>query len=57
MMEHPSAMKERKRMRMGNRIWLTYFSAPNTSHDEAAAREDYERGDGQKNLGVFSAQI
>ncbi len=29
---------------MGNRIWLTYFSAPNTSHDEAAAREDYERG-------------
>ena len=57
MMKHPSAMKERRRMRMGNRIWLTYFSAPNTSNDEAAAREDDERGDGRMNLGVFSAQI
>ena len=42
---------------MGNQIWLTYFSAPNTSNDEAVAREDYERGDGRTNLGVFSAQI
>jgi hypothetical protein len=33
-------------------------AAPNTSHDEeAAASEDYGRGDGRADLGVFSAQI
>ena len=34
------------------------LAAPNTSHDEeAAASEDYGRGDGRTDLGVFSAQI
>ena len=36
-------------------------AAPNTVHPmhdgEAAASEDYGRGDGRTNLGVFSAQI
>ena len=57
---HPSddeaSVSDEQREEMDENLVLVL--APNASHDEeAAASEDYGRGDGGTNLGVFSAQI